>query len=355
MLVRKFSLASRLRSAFSKTPTRFVGIDIGSRCVNVAAVSRDRNGSIRWRTHHRFELGINPLEQPSPMWIDTTIQKLVDQLPRCVDGEHNLVSLALPVSWVHYQVVLGTDLESSQSQCDAMFRGSIFQSAAHSSNWPVVGLQHGMPNQDDQYVVAAVAEDAAFRVANAIEEQGYHVGSIVPHGVALLDAATALTSVTPQAVALLNREGGMVAINHSTGCGLCRTLPNIPTNVLRQSTQHPIVLDDIRPWLSDISVEITATIRYSNQANMQDRREEPLLICGDLAKISGLDVVLAKLTGLPVATWKYIHPSRPNRRFGYSHEAIQNNAELFECDVEGALALSLAYGATTYRIGRHTE
>ena len=342
---------ARLRSPFAQAKSSFVGIEIGVDSVSVAAFAfkpslkgKRESGSLQWRTDYRFSTGIDPLSDPSPQWISRTIDALVSRLPRCVEGNENIAAISLPLPWVHHQVVLGTELESSQSQCDAMFGNSMFQSDAHLSHWPVVGLQHGQPNQDDQYVVAATAEQAACQIAQAIQEVGYRVESILPHGVALVQAAVPLTSVQAQCVVYCNRTGGIVAMNNGSSCGLCRVLPAVPAQVIRDIDENRLALHDVRPWLSDIAAEINATIRYSNRANMQKDASEPILICGDIVSIPGVDVVLAKLTNQPIATWTYRGRKRPNRRSGAP--GTQTTAKVAG-DSLCALPLSLAYHASS--------
>ncbi len=311
VLSRLQSLASKFnqtRNTFRRSPSRFVGIDIGVRDITVASIDAretraDPKGGLSWQTTHRCPTAIDPISAPTPDWISATIESLLDHLPRCVDGENNLTALSLPVPWVHYQVALGHDLQNSQLQCDDMFRNSIFQSPAQLAHWPVVGYQHGQPNEDDQYVVSAVAQRAACQVAAAVGSIGYNVQSILSHGVALIHAAQSLTSTTPRCIAMLNRDGGSVAIDHESGCGLCRTLPGLPVDVLRHAGNGPLVLDDVRPWLSDIAAEITATIRYSDRANMCRSDDGMILVCGDCCTIPDLGQVLSKLTQRNVVIW----------------------------------------------------
>lgn len=341
-----------LRGQPAQERCRFVGIDIGVEEISFAALSlkasrnkSDTPSSLQWRTDYRFATGIDPLSPPSPEWITKTIEALVNKMPRCVDGTNSIAAITLPLPWVHHQVVLGTELESSQTQCDAMFGHSMFQSRAHLTHWPIVGLQHGQPNEDDQYIVAATSETAAYQIAQAVQSIGYRVESILPHGVALVQAAVPLTAINAQCVVHINRAGGMVAMSNGSGCGICRALPAVPAQVIRDSGDSTLLLDDVRPWLSDIAAEINATIRFADRANMQRESQDPILICGDIVGISDVDVVLAKLTNRPIATWTYRGRSRPNRRNGSTTSPTKSDKNTG--DWLSALPLSLAYHASS--------
>ena len=349
-IARLSSLAARFnraRATFGKAPKSFVGIDIGVREANVVSLAvesqRHRPKRLHWRSLHSIPLEFDSSATMSPAWIESVMDSLASGLPRCVDGENNPAVISFPVPWVHYQVSVGKDLEEASRQCDEMFRASIFQSQAQIGYWPVVGTQHGMPNEDDQYVVAAIASRTACQIAESIANIGYNVQSILPHGVALVQSAKPLTSLDAQCVVMLGRDGGVIAVNHSTGCGLCRTLPALPAQVLDQAADRKLDMHDVRPWLSDVAAEINATLRYSQRANMGQRQALPVLICGDICGIEGLDNVVAQLTGLPVALWRYKSAARPNRRSCQPTPTVPSRSEMASEDERYAAALSLAY------------
>ncbi|NND97054.1 MAG: hypothetical protein HKN47_06985 [Pirellulaceae bacterium] len=354
----------RVRVSLSKPPTRFVGIDVGARDISIVSLganpkagkNKRREGTaVQWRSQHCTPIDLDPTVAPSPDWITATTKAIVDRLPRCVDGETNRAFISLPVPWVHYQVVSGTDLQASRRQCDAMFSESIFRSQAQTSHWPVVGLQHGQPNQDDQYVVASTARTAAYQVAEAVADAGYVVDSILPHGIALIRAASALTAVDPICVAMLNRDGGVVAVNHATDCGLCRNLPAVPATLRNAASDQLLQLDDLRPWLSDIASEITATIRFSERANMSGHSRSPIMICGDIPEIPNVDATLARLTNHPIVRWKYQGRMRPDRRHGFSLQATRASSDFDFSDARYAMALSLAHQATQTHVTASNE
>ncbi|MGB7345696.1 MAG: hypothetical protein WBD20_15885 [Pirellulaceae bacterium] len=347
---------AQLRASLNKVPTRFVGIDIGVRGITVASMGisadqkspRSHSAWLKWQSLTRINLAIDPTATPSIDWIDRTIHALSDQLPRVIDGELNLAFVSVPSTWVHYQVVQGRNLPACQQQCDQIFQNSIFKSPAHQTHWPVVGLEHGWPNQDDQYVVASTARETVVRIAEAISKVGYDVHSVLPHGAALVHSAFALTSVDAQCVVMLNRDGGLVAMNHNSiqsgkkhylkgGCGLSRSLPAIPSEILQTIGDGDLQLDDLQPWLADIASEISATMAYSQRANMCDDGGETLLICGEVAAVPGIDVALATLTNRPVATWRYRGQSRPY--------LANNLSQIENSDANFAVSLSLAHQA----------
>ena len=360
------SLGNRLnlaRYSAQKTPTRFVGIDIGSRKITVATmcVEKSKSGrrnskslAKRWKSCHTTEIDLDPNSNPSPEWITTTIEATINGLPRCVFGENNIAVASLPLSWVHHQVVSGKDLEHSRHQCNELFRQSMFESDAHIGHWPIVGLEHGEPNEDDQFLVSATPSRGACQIAEAVSRVGYSLHSILPHGVALVESAKALTGIDPHAVAMLQIDGGCVAVSHSSGCGLFRTLPQVPVQILRDAGNRCLTLDEVRPWLSDVAAEITATIRYSERANMGGK-DAPILLSGDACQIPGLDVVIAKLTNRSVARWKFNSLRRPDRRTQSSGQAIHSDTSITTEDGRYALALSLAQCAVRETIGEVAE
>ena len=354
-IARRFKCA---RGAIAKSPTRFVGIDIGVRVVTVASLGathgerrqKASGGPLKWQSLATIPLPYDPSGDPSPDWIDATIQTLKNQLPRTIDNDRSLAAISLPSTWVHYQVVPGRSLPSCQSQTDQLFQTSVFNSNAHQTHWPVVGWQHGTPNVDDQYVVASTAQNAAMKIADAVAKVGYEVQCILPQGAALLHAAKDLTAMKPQAAALLDVYGGMVAVNHhavleesgrnlANSCGLCRSLPPVDPETAALISKGEVVLSDVLPWLADIANEINATLNYSNRANMCGDSKAPILICGELASIEGLDVELATRANRPVARWQYAGLSRPF----CPNTTSQHTDEGSGRDSNYAMALSLAH------------
>jgi hypothetical protein len=316
---------------FSSGCTRYVGIDVGIDRVNVSVLgsasdspkSRTAKKSCGWISQSEFRLPVDPQAPIRPDWVDLVADCLADRLPRCVEGDRNNAVIALPTPWIHYQTTSQAELVASQNQCDAMFSTSIFQSGAHIARWPVV-------TGKSQYMIAAISEAAARRVAESIASVGYRVRNILPHGVALVHAASSLTSLAPSAVLLLETSGGLIAARDEYGCGLCRTLP--PCRV--QPSGH-YYLDELEPWLQLIASEIKATSRYVSRLNGPVTAESPVLICGGAATIDGVDAALASMLGRPVATWRYAGRLRPSGQ--------QPDSDPRRSDAANAVSLSLAF------------
>ena len=337
-----------LRPARSQRLSRYVGIDIGVDHVNMVALgaehcdwrrSSQRTQAVRWLGRNRFSLPINPLVAPPKDWVVRVVKTLIDRLPRSVDGERNIAAVSLPIPWLHYQVLPSSEVAAGHRQCDAMFGSSLFQSKSHVAYWPL----HAHPTAaDEPLVIAAIAESAAYDLAEAIGTVGYRVATILPHGVVLAAAAEAMTGIDPGCCVVLNRNGGLIAMkNQRRGCGLCRMLPAIPNEVLAQSETLGLTLETIRPWLNTIATEITATQRFVLRGQLADA-DKPILICGDIAAIPDLDALLATLTDTPVARWCYAGKVRPSQQQSLQQQA---NHPLPLADAEYAVALSLAYAA----------
>jgi hypothetical protein len=217
-----------------------------------------------------------------------------------------------------------------------MFGASIFQSAAHLADWPmVVGKGH--------HVIAATSESAACRIAQSIATVGYRVQSILPHGVALLQAARPLTSLTPSIVLLLEFSGGLIALRNENGCGLCRNLPALPLS----AGDDPSV-EAMEPWLREIASEVRATSRYAGRWSDDVAAESPVLICGSAAQENGVDAAIATMLGRPVATWRYAGRSRP--------KCSTCSPGWRRSDPGAAVSISLAYcGFRTFHASRRHQ
>ena len=353
----KTSLAagfSWLRPTRSHPLARFVGIDIGVDRASIVALgsrSRDQRRAthrnhhpLRWLARHQLAIPVDPLAAPRSDWLEQVTGALVDRLPRSIDGEQAVVALSLPLPWMHYQVVPGTEIETSKRQCDAMFASSLFQSPSHMGYWPLSDDASG-PN--DPVVIVAVADSAAYDVADAVSSLGYQIESVQPHGAALVKAAQAMTGIDPQCIVMLNRTGGMIAIKNARSVGLCRVLPAIPDTVLSAGVANGLTLDAIRPWLADIAAEIISTRSFASRVQSLDR-SKPILLCGDVASIEDLDSVLATLTETPVALWHYAGKARPSEfdpgQPG-SADLRSFDTSRMKPDTDYAVALSLAYSA----------
>lgn len=329
---RQSSVALRipLLSRLSSGTTRYVGIDVGIDRVNVSVLGsgqepdRSPGGktSFGWLSHCEFRLPVDPNAPIRPDWVELVADFLADRLPRCIEGDRNCAVISLPTPWIHYQTSPQAELAASQSQCDTMFSTSIFQSSAHIARWPVVSGK-------SQYMIAAISEAAACRVADAVTSVGYRVRNILPHGVALVHAAPALTSMAPSAVLMLETSGGLIAACDDRGCGLCRTLPPC-----RAQCDDPDFLDELEPWLQLIASEVAATSRYVRRLNGDAGSKSPLLICGRAAAMGGVDEALASRLGRPVAAWRYAGRMRPRQ--------LNSGPDPQRDDATKAVSLSLA-------------
>jgi hypothetical protein len=328
--------SSRPKSIWSRLlrrdTTRFVGIDIGVDQVHVASLggpSDDTNRSaesLQWLARSKFALPIDPYQPPGPNLVDTVCETLRECLPRCVDGERQFAAIALPLPWIHYETTPSAEIAQSRSTCNTMFGRSVFRSHAHVNDWPVC-------DGSSQHIIAATAENAACRVAQTIASIGYQVQSILPHGEVLIHAAEELTAVQPSVVVLLQPQGGLVATDNHGRCGMCRALPAL------DATDGPVdSVERIESWLETVAKEITATVRYVDRLSGGTSFNRPVLLCGDIAKIRGVDEALATLLEHPVATWQFSRWTRPR---GWDDCA----ADITRDDPCRAVALSLAYSA----------
>lgn len=331
-----------LRRVMTKSPTRFVGIDFSIPTVQVATLEANppsrvepiRSGdSWCWRNQHQIELPVDPFADVTPELIDHMIDAMCGSLPRCVDGETNVAFLAIPTSWIHYET-LHTDTNSqtqeqlqteTQERCDQMFGNSAFRSQAHLSHWPLV-------KDGTQRMVAATASNTACRIAEGVSGIGYQVQNILPHGVALGFAAPALTSLNPSCVVLLDPVAGLVSITQNGRCGLCRALPPCPRELAYVDD-----IDSLLPWIDQVVSETLATIKYSARNQVAVDKDAVMMLCGELARMEGMDVAFADRLRRPVATWTYTGDGRPNAETN-QHDATRD-------DAANAVALSLAYAA----------
>ncbi len=328
--------SSQTRSLWSRLlrrdATRFVGIDLGVDRVHVSSLgglggqSLRSPQSLQWLSRSQCSLPIDPHCAPGPDLVETLCETLRECLPRCVDGEHQYAAIALPPPWIHYETTSLAEIARSQSTCDSMFGASIFQSPAHLNHWPVC-------DGSGQQVIAATAEKAACAVAQTIASVGYQVQSILPHGEVLIHAAEELTAVPPSVVVLLEPFGGLIAIENLGRCGMCRPLPACG------QTDGPIDrVERIEAWLETVAEEVTATIRYVDRLRGASSSARPVLLCGDVATIAGVDEVLATFLERPVATWQYAKWIRPQG-------SRDRGEEITRDDPSRAVSLSLAYCA----------
>ncbi len=335
----------RRSERLSANGTAFIGIDIGEHSVRVATLrSSDRPASEHaWVNRHQFELPTGREQDMTPQWLQGVLTAIHQRLPRCIEGETNVAAIALPIAWTHYQTVVGNDIPLTRHRCSEMFRQSVFQSAAHLCHWPVVGVHHGHPCGDDQYVIAATAEQIACQVTDIASASGYNVQSILPHGVALAHAAESLTGIDAQAVLWLSHASVLIAVRHQTGVGLTRTLPSLPEKILElDQPDRPLDAHALRPYLTEIATEFKATARYAARADMRGSCRKPLLIAGPLAEIGGVDEIIATLTETPVAVWSYCGPDRPTTLAKHLDRDVEFVRRL---DSSYAGALSLAWAA----------
>lgn len=331
--------------------TAYIGIDIGEQNVRVATLRSSNRSSNEhaWVNRHQFALPTGRDQEMTPQWLRGVLTAIKQRLPRCIEGETNVAAIALPIAWTHYQTVVGNDIPQIRQRCSEMFGQSVFQSAAHLCHWPVVGVHHGHPCGDDQYVIAATAERTACQVTDIASANGYHVQSILPHGVALAHAAESLTGIDAQAVLWLSHASVLIAVRHQTGVGLTRTLPSLPEQILASDQpDRPLDAHALRPYLSDIATEFRATARYAARADMGGVSSKPILIAGPLAEISGVDEIIATLTETPVATWSYCGAQRPTPLAKHLDRDVEFVRRL-DSSYAGALSLAWAAGRCSSR------
>ncbi|MEM8666841.1 MAG: hypothetical protein AAGG48_04960 [Planctomycetota bacterium] len=329
--------SSRIFSRLTGLPRKhvnYLGIDIGVDRCKIATFSHAHVGEdpvssqtpIAWTANWEFGIPVDPSVAPPSNWIDLLVNQLSERLPRCVDGDRNLCNISLPLPWVHYQISSRSDLDLARRQCNEMFENSLLKSAAFLRHW-----QAG--SESDSLVVAATAEQAATRIAQVVADTGYEVKSLLPHGVALIHSANALTQLQPSAIVLLESTGSMVSVVERTACGLTRLLPPCPV----PTDRLPSIVE-LEPWLHEIANETEASFRYASRLRGQLNAEAPVLICGSLAEIHGVDRALANCMTRPIATWRYVGRQRPQTCSDAL--VIDQNS-----DAASAVALSLAYAA----------
>lgn len=337
--------SSKPRSSwFSSKVTNFVGIDIGEQFVRVATLKAidAAAGCYAWNNRQQFALPSTNGDELSVGWLQSLVTEIPERLPRCIDGETNVAAVALPITWTHYQTVVGHEIPEMRRRCSEMFAGSVFRSPAHVCHWPVVGVHHGKPSGDDQYVIAATAENTACQITDAVTSIGYTVQSILPHGVALAHAATELTGVDAQCVIWLSHSSALICVRHQTGVGLTRTIPSIPKRLLElEQSDRPLDAHAIRPYLTEVAREFRATARYAARADMNRVSKKPILIAGPLGEMQGVDEIIATLTKTPVAVWSYFGPQRPATLSKLDHVDPETVRRL-DSSYAGALSLALA-------------
>lgn len=330
--------SSWLRSRSSCKATRYLGIDIDTHCVRIAKMGKVKTTSqktssqdLRWLGTHQFDLPFDPTRPPPADWVQQVVAHLRERLPRCVNLNEVRASISLPLSWVHYQVVTENDLY--QQDCDNMFRASLFQSNAHIAGWPLKRRS----GKATQSMIAATSEDAAFQIAFSVGKLGYRVENIFPRGPVLAQAARSLTNIDAKCIVLLQASGGLVLVAENGTCGVCRKLPGLPAADQVLCADGQLTSDNLSQWLSDVASEVEATVAYADREGHCDLDSNPVLLCGDIATIRGVDEVFASLVNRPVAAWCCARKMQPA-----ACTVGHNDPKAVECDAEFATALSLA-------------
>ncbi|MCP4887443.1 MAG: hypothetical protein GY904_12610 [Planctomycetaceae bacterium] len=67
-------------------------------------------------------------------------------------------------------------------------------------------------------------------------------------------------------------------------------------------------VSELEPWLQQVASEVTATFRYAGRLGGTVNPDLPLLLCGRVAEVPGVDSLLANLLGRPAANWRYAGP-----------------------------------------------
>ncbi|WP_436715171.1 hypothetical protein U8335_21085 [Roseiconus lacunae] len=318
----------------------YVGVDLSETYAKIACLRENRNGGFDWTQQYRWKLPAMASNEPSTTWLDDVLKSLADRLPRPIDGDVNLATVALPMSWTQYQTALGHELDQVHRRSDAIFRHSVFASDSAVCHWPVTGAHLRLPDANSQYVTAATAQRASCQIAAVITSLGYQVRSVLPHAVALTHASFQLTGIDAQCVLWLDRSSALIAVRHRSGVGLARSLPSLPTHLDTPDVAVRLDAYALRPYLSDIAGEYHRTADYVARSENASRSQKPILIAGSLAGIVGVDEVLATLCNVPIATWTFRSGSRPTPP---SNSACVQDLQL---DSDFASALSLAYATT---------
>ncbi len=314
-----------------RSSTRCIGIDLDIDIIRVSSLGRSSShtkhrGKYVWNTYNQIQLPSLVADGPSvgseksaanneidsPQRLGEWISNVIELLPRSVDSFRNAVSISLPPSWTHYGMVRQSELAAANENCDAMFRGSIFRSDAHTRSWDA-------GKQTDHVMMASVAKQPTLDLARRIRSLGYEICGIFAQGMALGGAAHSLTTLNPRCVAVLGKDGGTISM---LGCdpdagkptGLCRQLRGLPP-ASRSSFSQLMSLEDLQPWLDQTAQDIGATLDYANRLNQvwEDHAVDarPVMIAGDLAPIPGLDVAIASRIQKPVAVWRFASDERP--------------------------------------------
>jgi hypothetical protein len=327
----------------------YVGVDIGSGEVRVAVMraTDPRGNLVHWAGYHRFPIDIQPPDRIRPEQLHAVIDAIGDRMPRCIEGERNLAAVALPLRWTRYQTIEGQQVAATEAENDQRFQSSAFQSPAQVCHWPVVGIHHGVPCPEDQYVTCAVPRRIARDIADRISGLGYAVETMLPHGVALAQAAEPLTGVRPQSVIWLGHHASLIAVLHRSGVGLVRMLPPPMQSIPDWETNwRHLDAFSVRPHLSRIATEVESTLRYAARADMSPIGNQPLLLAGTLAELPGVVEFLANRLQLPIAPWAYLGRNRPTPPASLQDAAPET---IRRHDARYATALSLAWAAATGR------
>lgn len=323
----------------------FLGIDIGQGEARVATLEPidTHAGVLRWSGMQRFDLPL-PANDSFPQLTEDHVravqQTLSERLPRSIEGERVLAAFSLPASWSHYQTVSGHELAATRVHCDQRFGQSGFRSNAQLSHWPVLGVHHGQPCSDDQYMTCAAPKHQVCQIADQVASLGYHVQTVLPRSVALVHAAQTLTGVDPQSVLWIGPRDAMIAIKHRTGIGLVRKLPAVPQRILdKHSPDCPLDEYTLRPYLSRIAEECLSTAHYASRIDQEHFTTKPILLAGPLAEIPGVDEAIANHAQTPIALWTILGRNRPAAVSSLHDEPVET---IRRYDARYATALSLA-------------
>ena len=334
---------------FSPKADRYVGVELGHDRVRVAALGFDRAmpTTLKWYTWTEFELERLSSEMDFDQWLNAALRTLDRRMPRCVDGESTIASLTVPSSWMHYETAVSKEISSVTSRLNGAFMESRFHSAAEVKHWPI-------NVSDERNLVVAVARDPIVKISESLSQIGYTINTVLPHGVALIHAASAMTGIQPAAAVSIDSGCGLIAVASDLGCGLCRTLPML--DLAESGSEDLDPLDAAwQAWMEQIANEIDTTLRFAGQDSDASDPSHPILLCGNHAGFRGVDERLAYLLNRPVALWQYQGQHRPkNTHPATDSDGLQNDlgsGSRHQIGLDGhndasrSVAISLAYAA----------
>ncbi|MEZ6090884.1 MAG: hypothetical protein R3C05_23250 [Pirellulaceae bacterium] len=339
--------SSRTRITRLLRPNRVkgLGIDIGTSGIKIAEVSQGRHG-LRWlsRAYH-------PFEQP---WNDEGLDaaelssRLLDQLPRTVDGVPRDATVSLPASLCVARIVRRQDAKTVGTQMHNEL-GPDAQWCA----WQVPGKQP----EEEHLVAYGLRSDFAQAVGHTLERCGYRCVRIDAQPFALyrlrnLDAISqpAVDGVIDwgwrSCVMMLGTDRGPGLMRELPRCGLRELVENAADRmnctveailgVLRRSEEVKSATDSGRrtsdqardilgPWIRRVAHEIDQTLRFTKRIGCVGSTRS-LLLGGGVGSLPNVSTMLSSETTLNVRRWCWLGEKRFRSSAWSPPDAIHANA-----------------------------